>query len=124
MKTNEVQPNQGKIDIVLEITSKEEPRTFQKFGREGKVANAMGKDDAGEIKLTLWNEQVDMVDQGDKIQIINGWCSEWQGEKQLSTGRFGKLEILEKGTGSQKKAEEPEPSEDSEDVDVDEEEVQ
>jgi len=94
MKISELQSGQGKIDIEVEIVDVTEPKEFNKFGRTGKVANATAKDDSGEIKMSLWNEQVDLVKPGMKVKIVNGWCSEYQGEKQLSTGKFGRLEVL------------------------------
>ena len=65
-----------------------------KFGKPGRVCNAKVKDDSGEITLTLWNDDIDRVKIGDKVHIINGYVSEWQGEPQLTTGRFGKLEVV------------------------------
>ncbi len=96
MEIKDVQANQGNIDLVLEVVQKDEPRTFEKFGKEGRVCNAMVKDGSGEIKLTLWNEDVDKVNIGDKIHVQNGWCSEYKGEKQLSSGKFGKIEVVGK----------------------------
>jgi replication factor A1 len=86
---------EGNVDIVVEVIEKDEPREFEKFGRPGKVCNAKVKDDSGEMKLTLWNDQIDLVNVGDKIHIINGYVNEWQGEPQLTTGRFGKIEKVE-----------------------------
>jgi replication factor A1 len=94
MDIKDIQTRQGKIDVEGEITDKTESRTFNKFGKEGKVCNATLKDSTGEIKLTLWNDEVDMVNVGDKIKITNGYCGEYQGEKQLSAGKFGKLEVI------------------------------
>lgn len=95
MNIQEVQAGMGKIDLEVEVVSVQEPRTFDKFGRQGKVANAKVKDASGEIIMSLWNEQADLVKPGMKIKIINGYCSEYKGEKQLSTGKFGKLEIIQ-----------------------------
>jgi len=94
MEIKDLQAGQGKVDIVVEIATLQEPRTFDKFGKSGKVANAKAKDASGEITLSLWNEQCDLVKQGDKVHITNGWVSEFKGEKQLSTGKFGKLEVV------------------------------
>jgi len=94
MKISELKPRQGKIDIEVEITDIGEVREFQKFGKPGRVANAMIKDDSGEMKLTLWNDEIDTVKVGDKIKVTNGYVNEFQGEKQLTAGRFGKLEVL------------------------------
>lgn len=98
MELKDIQARQGNIDVVVTIVSKDEPRTFEKFGKEGRVCNAKIKDDSGEMTLTLWNEQVDDVSVGDKVHIQNGWCSEYRDQKQLSTGKFGKLEIVEKAS--------------------------
>ena len=98
MEIKDVKSNQGSVDVVLDIIKKESPRTFEKFGKEGKVCNARAKDKTGEITITLWNEDVEKVDVGDKVHISNGWCSEYKGEKQLSTGKFGKIEVVKKGS--------------------------
>ena len=94
MKIEELQSKQGKVDVEVEVISKDEPREFEKFGNKGKVCNAMVKDDSGEIKLTLWNDDVDKVNVGDKVKVTNGYVNEFQGEKQLTSGRFGKIEVL------------------------------
>jgi replication factor A1 len=97
MEIKDVQANQGNVDIVAQVSVKEDERTFEKFGKSGRVCSAMIKDATGEIKLTLWNDDVDSVKVGDKIHIQNGWCSEYQGEKQLSSGKFGKIEVVDAG---------------------------
>ncbi len=95
MNISGIQANQGKLSVEGKIVEKDNPRSFDKFGKKGKVCNAVLKDDSGEIKLTLWNEEVDKVEVGDKVRIINGFCGEYQGERQLSAGKFGKLEKVE-----------------------------
>jgi len=97
MEIKDLQPKQGNIDITVQIVDKGEIREFQKFGKSGKVCTAVVKDATGEIKLSLWNEQVDSVNVGDTIKIVNGYVNEYQGEKQLTTGRLGKLEVVESG---------------------------
>ncbi len=94
-KVNELKPRMGNVNIELEIVSVSEPRTFNSWKGQGIVANAAGKDDTGEISVTLWNEQVKQVKEGDKIKIENGYVSEYNGEKQISTGKFGTLKVLE-----------------------------
>ncbi len=96
MEIKDIQPNQGNLDLVLVVKEKESERTFEKFGKTGRVCKATVSDDSGEVKLTLWNEDIDKVNTGDKIHLKNGWCSEYQGEKQLSSGKFGTIEVLDK----------------------------
>ncbi|MBW3017022.1 single-stranded DNA-binding protein, partial [Candidatus Woesearchaeota archaeon] len=61
MNVSDLKPKQGKVDIVLEVVEKGEPKEFSKFGSSGRVCNAKGKDETGEISVTLWNEQIDQV---------------------------------------------------------------
>jgi len=107
MEIKDLQPNQGNIDLVLNVKEKEDERTFEKFGKSGRVCKATVVDGSGEVKLTLWNEDVDKVNAGDKIHLKNGWCSEYQGEKQLSSGKFGTIDVLENTSTEQEPAEQP-----------------
>lgn len=104
MAIKDLKIREGNVDIVVEVVSKEEVREFQKFGKPGRVCNAKVKDDSGEVVLTLWNEDIDKVNVGDKIHIKNGWVGEWQGEPQLSTGRFGEMEVVGKAEGGSSSA--------------------
>lgn len=107
MAIEDLKPRQGKIDLTAEVIDIGETRTFQKFGNQGRVANAKIRDATGEITLSLWNEQIDQVKVGDKVHITNGYVSEWQGEKQLTTGKFGKLEVIGSSTKTGEAEEEP-----------------
>jgi len=118
MLINELRARQSNVEVVGEITSIGEVREFEKFGRRGRVATATLKDTSGEIKLSLWNEQIDQVKKGDKVKISKGYVSEWQGELQLTAGKFGTLEIIEKGNAPEESEEsKPEqPEEESEEM--------
>lgn len=96
MQIKDLKPKQGNVDITVDIVDVGEVREFQKFGKPGRVATAIAKDETGDIKLTLWNEDIERVKAGDKVQITNGYVNEWQGEMQLTTGRMGKLEVIGK----------------------------
>ena len=97
MAIKDLEVKQSNVDIVVEVVDIGEVREFQKFGRLGRVTTATVKDETGEMKLTLWNDEIDAVKKGDKVHIENGYVNEWQGEKQLTTGRFGKLEVVGEG---------------------------
>lgn len=111
MQVKDLQARQGKIDIELDIVDVGDVRQFEKFGKSGRVVNAIAKDDSGDIKLTLWNDDIDKVKPGDRIKITDGYVSEWQGEKQLSTGKFGKIEVIGESESTKKEMASP-PNED------------
>ena len=101
MKINELTTGQGNVDVKGTIKEVGEARSFNRFGRELKVVNAVLEDDSGSIKLTLWNEDADNFKQGDVVKITNGYVNEFQGEAQLTAGKFGKMEKVGEGEASE-----------------------
>jgi len=87
----------SKVTIdAAEVVSISEAREVRlKDGGKAKVADCIIKDDSGRIKLTLWNDQIDMVREGSKISITNGYTKEFKGENTLNIGRYGKLDVIE-----------------------------
>lgn len=94
MSIKDIKANTGNITLQAEVVSKQEPRTFSKFGKEGRVCNATLRDSSGEILLTLWNDDIEKVVVGNTVKLENGWCSEFKEQKQVSTGKYGKLEVV------------------------------
>ncbi|MBM3233296.1 hypothetical protein FJZ18_03980 [Candidatus Pacearchaeota archaeon] len=95
MNVKDLKPGQGKVDIKLLVKSVSDIRSFNKYGKELRVASAASSDESGaEIKVSLWNDDIKKVNAGDTIQITNGYVSEFNGEKQLSAGKFGKIEVV------------------------------
>jgi replication factor A1 len=113
MVISELTSGQGNVNVEGTITEVGESRTFSKFGREMTVANAMLKDDSGSIKLTLWNDDVTKYKEGDKVKIENGYVNEFQGENQLTSGKFGKIEKVGEGEVSEEPKEDEAPAEES-----------
>src|SRR3989338_3831233 len=85
MQIKDLKPKHGNVDIVVDIVDIGEAREFQKFGKSGRVSTAIAKDETGDVKFTLWNEDIDRVKAGDKVHLTNGYVNEWQGEMQLTT---------------------------------------
>ena len=95
MLIKDLKPRMGVEEIELEVVSKGEDREFANANGSGKVCSCAAKDaDGAEVSVTLWNEQVEQVAEGNKIKITNGWTSEFQGQLQVSTGKQGQLEVL------------------------------
>ena len=88
MKIADLEENTKVINLVGEITHLDEASETPNGIRcqEGVIS-----DDSGQVKITLWNEQVGLFKQGDKIVISTGWCKSFEDELQVSTGKFGKI---------------------------------
>ena len=95
MNIKDLKAGQGKADIEAVVKTKGEIRIINKYGKDLELCNATISDDSGEIALTLWNDDADKVKQGDKVKITNGYVSEFNGKLQLTSGKFGKLEVVE-----------------------------
>jgi replication factor A1 len=113
MKISELQAGQGSVEVEAVVKELEEPKSINKYGRELRLRGSVLEDDSGSIKLTLWNDDVDKFQVGDKVKIENGYVNEFQGDKQLTAGKFGKIEKVGEGdvkekTDSTTTAEEPE----------------
>jgi ssDNA-binding replication factor A large subunit len=96
MLIKDLKPNQAVDQLVLHITEKQEPRDFtSKYGKAGRVCNAVGKDESGEeVEVTLWNGDIEKVAKGQKIKITNGWVKQWRGKMQVSPSHKGTLEVI------------------------------
>ncbi len=100
MKISELKAGASSVEIEATVVEKSEPReVVTKYGKRLNVARATLKDDSGSITISLWEKDIDSIGVGDKIKITNGYVSEYKGTPQLSTGKYGKIEVLEKGSG-------------------------
>lgn len=87
---NRLEPVEGTIDNISES------RTVNlKTGGQAQVADAILKDETGQIKLTLWDAQIKMVKSGSKVRIENGYITSFKGENSLNVGKYGKLTVIE-----------------------------
>jgi replication factor A1 len=102
MVISELSANKGNVNVEGVITEVGETRSFDKYGKTLRVANAILQDDSGTVKLTLWNDDTTRFKEGDKVKITNGYVGEFKGEKQLSAGKFGKIEKIGEGEVSKK----------------------
>ena len=62
----------------------------------GPVAAACGRDETGLVGLVFWGEQVNSISIGDIIRIESGWCRSRDGALVVSTGKHGKLSIVQR----------------------------
>lgn len=83
----------GRIELL--VLRRYPRRTVRTARWNGSLAAACGRDETGLVGLVLWGDQVDRVRTGDIIRIEGGWCRMSHGQKVVSTGRTGRLQVLE-----------------------------
>ncbi|MGM0605868.1 MAG: single-stranded DNA binding protein [Halobacteriota archaeon] len=91
----------GLSDVNLEgkILDVGEVRTFSRNdGSEGRVANMTLGDPTGRVRLTLWDDQAELVEEyeaGQSIEVVDGYVRERDGDIELHLGSRGAIEALE-----------------------------
>ncbi|MCI0496994.1 MAG: hypothetical protein L0Z54_01700 [Thermoplasmata archaeon] len=95
MMIKDIEPNRTIEEIQLTIDELGEIRKYiTKWGADGRVRDATASDSSGgKVKVSLWNDEVEMVEAGQKVVIRNGYAKVWNGELQISSGRYGKLTV-------------------------------
>ena len=93
MKIKDLQNGMKRVSIEAKVTEKSDPRevTSRFQNQTLRVADAIIADETGQIKLTLWNEQIDQVNVDGLIKVENGYVTSFRGEIQLNVGKYGKL---------------------------------
>ena len=91
----ELQDGMKRVSVEAQVVEKGDVREVKsRFKDETyRIVDAILADESGSVKLTLWNEQIEMVNVGDKIKIDNGYVTSFKGEIQLNVGKFGKLTV-------------------------------
>ena len=100
MKISDLKVGASNVTVQAKVIQKDDPReVVTKYGKRLSVANIVLQDDTGSIPMSLWGESIGEVNMGDVIEVSNGYVSEFRGTPQLSTGKFGKIKVVEKGAG-------------------------
>ncbi|UWG47066.1 Single-stranded DNA-binding replication protein A (RPA), large (70 kD) subunit or related ssDNA-binding protein [Halanaeroarchaeum sp. HSR-CO] len=83
------------VTLVAEVLGTEPVRTFDRDdGSEGRVANLLIGDGTGRVRVTLWDEQADLVetfDVHDVVEIVDGYVRERDGSLELHVGEHGDI---------------------------------
>ena len=95
MNIRDLRNGMKRVTVEANIVEKGEPREVRSRYKDETytVADAVVADETGSIKLTLWNEQIDQVEVGNKIRIENGYVTSFRGEIQLNVGKFGTMTV-------------------------------
>lgn len=96
MKIKDLRNGMKRVNVEAKVMEKEAAREVMSRYKDEtyRVANATIGDDTGQIKLTLWNDQIEQVSENDTVKVENGYVTSFRGEIQLNVGRYGKLIVM------------------------------
>ncbi len=86
------------IEVRGSVESIYPAKEFEKNGKKGKLKSFILTDGNGEVRVTLWNDQVDKYDltKGSEICLSNVIVSTYNEKKQVTLGFNGTIQILNK----------------------------
>jgi replication factor A1 len=98
VKVGELNPSSRAVNVLVKVVSKSEIRNIA-AGRDGeahRVSDALVGDETGAVYLTLWDDNIEKVKEGDTILVKNGYINLFRGSMRLNIGRYGSMEPSEK----------------------------
>ncbi len=96
MKIEELGPHTREVSLVFRVLGKgEEKEVNSKFGGSHRVAEAQVGDDTGVVTMTLWDDDIEKVQEGETYALSNGYTSLFMGHIRLNIGRHGELQQSE-----------------------------
>jgi len=97
LKIGEIRAGMRNITVQARVAATGEVRAFDRRGAvEGKVASLLLQDETGSIRLSLWDQNVKMLDtirQGDLVTLEKAYAREGLGGLNLSLGSDGNMTV-------------------------------
>jgi len=94
MAIKDLKPNTNASLDDVTVIEKGPVREFSRGGQLGRVCSCKIKDATGTCEFSLFNDDVDKYEKGDRLKLIDCWVKEWNSNIQISPGRSGKIEKL------------------------------
>ena len=95
MNVEELSPEADDVEITGKISELPTPRAVSTRYGQKKIVTVVFEDDTGSIDLTLWEEEIDEIEEGAEVHIQGAYVREWADDIQLNIGRDGDIEAVE-----------------------------
>lgn len=90
---------QSSVNVEGVVLDTEPVRTFDRDdGSEGRVANLSIGDETGRVRVTLWDDRADRVeeiDAGTTVEVVEGYVRERDGDLEVHVGEEGAIDELD-----------------------------
>ena len=100
VKVSDLTPNHNKINVKVKVVRIGETKEIpSRYGPPKKVTEAVVGDDTGVVTMSLWEDQVNDINEGDTLSVNNGYVSLVKGHMRLNVGKYGSKEVLDEDIG-------------------------
>ena len=80
------------VEITGEIAELPTPRAVSTRYGQKRIVTVVFEDETGRIDLTLWEEEIDEIEEGAEVHIEGAYVREWADDVQLNISRDGTIE--------------------------------
>lgn len=95
MTIAELKAGMNNITLTAKVSSVADPRQIQtKFGSMTTMTEIHLQDDSGSIRLPLWGQQSEGIEEGQTVQLEGAFTKEFKGNIELGLGRSGKIKAV------------------------------
>lgn len=94
-QVEELSPEDDEIEIEGKIAELPTPRAVNTQYGQKRITTVTFEDETGTIDLTLWEEEIDAIEEGANVKITGAYVREWADDIQLNIGRDGNIEQVE-----------------------------
>lgn len=94
VKVADLSPRSKHVNLRVKVVEKGEVKEIATMGGSKKLREILVGDETGTILMTLWGDQGEGIEEGDILNIENGYITLYRGSMRLSVGRYGNLNIL------------------------------
>lgn len=89
-KITNLQPFQQKVNVIFKVIKKGYSHRVKSNGSS--VAECLIGDDTGTILLTVWDEDIEMLEQGEYFALYDGYVNIHHSRIKLNKKRYGEIE--------------------------------
>ena len=91
-KVKDLSPSAKQANLIAKVVNVGERRDITtRTGQTRQLSEATVGDETGTVIMSLWDEQIDAVNEGDVLSITNGYVSLVRGHMRLNVGKYGTL---------------------------------
>jgi replication factor A1 len=91
----ELDPEADDVEIEGTIAVLPTPRAVSTRYGQKRIVTVVFEDDTGQVDLTLWEEEIDAIEEGAQVHIQGAYVREWADDIQLNISRDGDIERID-----------------------------
>ncbi|UCH01682.1 MAG: hypothetical protein JSV20_07505 [Candidatus Bathyarchaeota archaeon] len=97
VKIDELNTESREVNTIVKVVSKTAVREVysKKDYSTHRVCEALVGDETASILLTLWDDNIEKVNEEDTLKIENGYVNLFRGSMRLNIGRYGSFDKVE-----------------------------